>query len=136
MSDLKDPLKAVADALRLRGDEVDDEVDVVPPRGSTSCWGTRVIRGTAALKLEEVRAILIRVLRAQYHDEQRWRELAQAWSPICDRAGVLGPDLRSSGVGIALVQAARMVSATVTCRRACSASLIVAMADPSAIGTS
>ncbi len=105
VSRLEDPLDVVERTLRER-----DDPDVLPDAATdTDGWGIDVLKDGNKLPIDDVRDILFRVLKTQYQDEQRWRELAQAWSPICDREAVLGEDIESSGVGIALVRAADIV---------------------------
>lgn len=103
IKDLESPMNVVRLTLRER-----DKPDVVTPTGNGG-WGTDVTRDGVPLDAAAVRRILLRVLAAQYQDEQRWRDLAQSWSPICDRASVLGKDINSSGVGLVLKRAAALI---------------------------
>ena len=104
IKDLEKPMDVVRVTLRER-----DKPDVVPGAGGAAGWGTDVTRDGVPLTAADVQRILLRVLTAQYQDEQRWRDLAQSWSPICDRAAILGKDINSSGVGLVLIRAATII---------------------------
>ena len=63
------------------------------------------------LDIDEVEEILERVLTVQRQDEERWRQLALAWSPICDQAVILAKDrpIRETGVGFIIDEALKQI---------------------------
>ena len=90
---IRDPLAEVEKILLVRGTDDAEE------------WGERVSKPGGNLDSDEVEKILKRVLNSQRQDELRWRELAMAWSPICDRAVILAKDIKDTGVGFIIDKA-------------------------------
>ena len=106
MSGLEDPLKSVVTTLRQRALIREGEVDVIPLGNIRRGWGTEVVKGGVKLDIAAVKDILTPSSERNTRTSRVWRELAQAWSPICDRAAVLGDRIDGSRVSHRVVGAA------------------------------
>jgi len=96
---IKDALAEVEKLLLLRGTEEPED------------WGIRIPKDGGTLDADEVEEILERVLTVQRQDEERWRQLALAWSPICDQVVILAKDrpIKETGVGFIIDEALKQI---------------------------